>query len=106
MFQHANAEPVAPSERSELEIPPALDRVILSCLAKLPEDRPQSAAELSRLLADAVPATWSEERAHRWWDRHHPESLGLQSPDGDQRLLTKTMDIGWTPIQTPATTAR
>ena len=106
MYQHANAPPAAPSERSELEIPPALDRVILSCLAKLPEDRPQSAGELSKILAEAVPASWTDERAHRWWDRHHPESLGIHSPDGDRRLLTKTMDIGWTPIETSAPTAR
>jgi serine/threonine protein kinase len=106
MYQHANATPVPPSERSELDIAPALDRVILSCLAKQPEDRPQSAGELSRLLAEAVPAaSWNEERAHRWWDRHHPESLGMQSPDGDRRLLTKTIEIGWTPIEAPAPTA-
>jgi hypothetical protein len=105
MYQHANAQPVPPSERSELEIGPELDRVILSCLAKLPEDRPQSAGELSRLLAAAVPAgAWSEERAHRWWERHHPEAAGLQPRDQQQRTLTKTMDIdmGWTPVETPA----
>ena len=75
MYRHANAAPVAPSQRSELEIPPELDSLILACLAKSPEERPQSAAELSRRLAAAVPGDgWSEERAHRWWERHHPES--------------------------------
>jgi hypothetical protein len=104
MYQHANAEPVAPSERSELEIPAELDRIILSCLAKLPEDRPQSAGELSRLLASVRTAeSWSEERAHRWWDRHHPEAAGLQRTDADKRMLTKTMDVGWAPVETPAT---
>ena len=106
MYQHANAQPIAPSERSELEITPALDRVILSCLAKLPEDRPQSAGQLSQLLADAVPAAeWTEERAHRWWERHHPEASGLQPPDSDKRMLTKTMDVGWVAIETPSQTA-
>jgi serine/threonine protein kinase len=94
MYQHANAVPVPPSQRSELEIPPALDRVILACLAKLPEDRPQTASELSRLLAGAVqPDGWTEERAHRWWDRHHPEAAGLQPDDTGRRMLTKTMDM-------------
>jgi serine/threonine protein kinase len=103
MYQHANAEPVAPSERSELEIGPALDRVILSCLAKLPEDRPQSAGELSRLLAAAVTdSVWSEEQAHRWWDRHHPETAGLQPRDSTLKTLTKTIDVGWVPVETPA----
>jgi serine/threonine-protein kinase len=102
MYQHANAAPVPPSERSEIEIGPDLDRVILSCLAKVPEDRPQSAAELSRLLAAAVPGNlWSEERAHRWWDRHHPGAAGIQPRDASRKVLTKTMELGWTPVETP-----
>jgi serine/threonine-protein kinase len=92
MYQHANAEPVAPSQRSELEVPADLDRIILSCLAKFPEDRPQTAQELSRLLGTTASAgSWTAEQAHRWWDRHHPE---------DARL--KAMDLNWEPVQTPA----
>src|SRR3954467_9982847 len=69
MFQHANSPPVPPSQRSELDIPPALDRVILDCLAKEPDDRPSNATELSQLLAGVIAReSWSEERAHRWWD--------------------------------------
>jgi serine/threonine protein kinase len=103
MYQHANATPVAPSQRSEIEIPAALDRVILSCLAKYPEDRPQSAGELSQLLAAAIGTSdWSEERAHRWWDRHHPSPLTVQPAIPDQRMLTKTMDIGWDPVEASA----
>jgi eukaryotic-like serine/threonine-protein kinase len=103
MYQHANAEPVAPSQRSELEVPADLDRIILSCLAKLPENRPQSARELSRLLATTGSASaWSEERAHRWWERHHPEAAGLHPHETENRMLTKTMGVDWQPVGTSA----
>jgi len=102
MYQHANAAPMPPSERSELEIPAELDSVILSCLAKHPEDRPQTARELSRRLATAVPAAWTEEQAQRWWERHHPESARAEPTESDKRMLTKTMDAMWEPVETPA----
>jgi serine/threonine protein kinase len=101
MYQHANATPVPPSQRSELEIPPELDRVILACLAKLPGDRPQTAGELSRRLAAAVNGDgWTEEHAHSWWDRHHPECAQLPS-ECEKRMLTKTLDAAWEPVETP-----
>jgi serine/threonine-protein kinase len=101
MYQHANAAPVPPSQRSELEIPPELDSVVLACLAKLPEDRPQTAGELSRRLAAAVNGNgWTEEQAHRWWDRHHPE-CGEHPCEGEKRMLTKTMEPAWEPVETP-----
>jgi eukaryotic-like serine/threonine-protein kinase len=103
MYQHANASPVAPSQRSELEIPADLDRIILSCLAKLPEDRPQSARELSQLLGTTTVARcWTEERAHRWWDRHHPGEGGLRTGNAAPGMLMKTMDVSWVPVETPA----
>jgi serine/threonine-protein kinase len=96
MYQHANATPVPPSQVSELDIPPALDSVILACLAKHPEERPQNAGDLARQLAAAVPGDrWNEERAHRWWDRHHPESNWAQPAATDQRMLSKTIDAAW-----------
>jgi serine/threonine-protein kinase len=102
MYQHANTPPVPPSQRSELEISPELDRIILACLAKHPDDRPQTAGELSRQLATAVPTGWTEEQAHRWWDRHHPESARGEPAESEQRMLTKTMDAVWEPVETPA----
>jgi serine/threonine protein kinase len=101
MYQHANAAPVPPSQLSEFEVPAELDSVILSCLAKFPEERPQSAAELSRSLLTALPTpVWTEELAHRWWDRHHPESTRLEQTDS-HRILTKTMEAAWEPVETP-----
>jgi serine/threonine protein kinase len=94
MYQHANATPVPPSEFSELEIPPALDQVILACLAKDPDDRPQSARELSYRLPTAGPGGgWTEVQAQKWWERHHPASGPRESPDAANRMLTKKVDV-------------
>ena len=82
LLQHINETPVAPSRRIELPIPPALDEVILACLAKDPAGRPASAAELARCLDQAIgPARWGAERAAAWWERHRPESAELPAPD-------------------------
>jgi serine/threonine-protein kinase len=70
--QHLHAVPVPPSERTELPIPATLERLVLACLAKKREDRPQSALELAHSLDAIDGMTWSEEEAARWWNQHHP----------------------------------
>jgi eukaryotic-like serine/threonine-protein kinase len=65
--RHLREEPVPPSRRTTLPIPAALERLVLGCLAKKPEDRPQSAAELARSLAGIEGEPWGEERAREWW---------------------------------------
>jgi serine/threonine-protein kinase len=73
MLHHARTVPVAPSARTEVPIPASLDRLVLSCLAKDPADRPQSARELSRRLAEVeLASAWTEDRARDWWTIHQP----------------------------------
>lgn len=73
MARHLHDAPVAPSRRSELPIPEELDRLVLTCLSKKPEDRPSSAATLSRALAAIdVGKPWDEEQAARWWQVNQP----------------------------------
>jgi len=74
LMEHVNAEPVPPSKRSEMEIPTDLDEVVLACLAKEPDDRPQGADELaSRLKGIDFSPSWDQERARAWWKLHHAE---------------------------------
>jgi serine/threonine-protein kinase len=70
--KHIQDTPVPPSQRTELEVAPELDRIVMACLAKRPEDRPQSAAELDQMLAEVELEPWSEEEATRWWRTHQP----------------------------------
>jgi eukaryotic-like serine/threonine-protein kinase len=71
LVEHASAQPVPPSKRSEMEIPEDLDAVILSCLEKNPANRPQSAGELaSRLRGIRFEQAWDQPRALAWWKLH------------------------------------
>ena len=70
--QHLQAVPVPPSERTELPIPAPLEHLVLACLAKKPEERPQSARQLAQSLDAIDGMTWGEEEAARWWNQHHP----------------------------------
>ena len=72
--RHIQETPVPPSQRSELPISPELDRVVLACLAKKPEQRPRTAAEVDRMLAQIQIEPWSEEEATKWWQAHQPVS--------------------------------
>jgi serine/threonine-protein kinase len=73
LLQHAQTPPTPPSARTELPIPPALDDLVLSCLAKDPAHRPQSARELSLRLAEVEGASaWTQDRARHWWVTHQP----------------------------------
>jgi len=73
MVMHLNEEPVPPSQRTEMEIPAALEQIIMQCLEKDPAHRPQTTEELSMALAacETVPV-WDREKAARWWETCQP----------------------------------
>jgi serine/threonine-protein kinase len=72
---HVQNVPVAPSVRSTFAISPALDRLILDCLAKDPAARPQSVAMVDqRLAADMEANSWTAHDAQAWWNLHAPLS--------------------------------
>jgi serine/threonine-protein kinase len=71
--RHLNDTPVPPSRRGAFPVHPDLERLVLACLAKGPADRPESAAELGRLLAQVPVPLWTQEEAREWWERRKPE---------------------------------
>ena len=73
IVKHVHQEPEAPSRRCAQPIPPELETIILDCLAKRPEARPQTADELLARF-DAVPLTtaWTTARSREWWDHFRP----------------------------------
>jgi serine/threonine protein kinase len=67
---HLHKAPRPPSERMESPAPAALERLILDCLAKNPDDRPSSALALRRRLVDCNVPAWTEDDAREWWAEH------------------------------------
>ena len=65
--RHINDVPPPPSQHAKYPVPEALDQLVLRLLAKRPDDRPASAAELAGALADIELEAWTEHDAEQWW---------------------------------------
>ena len=89
-IQHVSATPVPPSKVVTTPIPEALEQLVLQCLAKSPDGRPESAAALARLLrALPVGTSWSETDALTWWS----EFRSGVHPVSTEPTLTITVDL-------------
>ena len=70
---HARDDPRPPSSASPYRVPEKLDRIVLDCLAKNPDERPSSAEVLAdRLAAVSLDQPWTARDAARWWETHEP----------------------------------
>lgn len=77
---HVYHEPVQPSHYSPHVIPLALENLILRCIQKDPELRPQSAEQMWALLGE-VPITesWGQEQAKAWWNENYVPGISSTS---------------------------
>jgi tRNA A-37 threonylcarbamoyl transferase component Bud32 len=74
LVMHAHQKPVAPSRRVDAPVHPGLEAIVMSCLEKNPNRRPQSARELFDMLAHLeFGQAWDDERARTWWEKQLPE---------------------------------
>jgi serine/threonine-protein kinase len=77
MMQHLHAQPIPPSQRTELPIPRQLEELVMACLQKDPNHRPQDALALFRLACECRGCEgWTQERAREWWEMHMREHTG------------------------------
>ena len=79
--QHLKETPMAPSQYAPGRVSADLDRIILKCLEKDPDLRPQTALEMRELLLSSSQAgTWTDEARVEWWARYkvtaHPPKPG------------------------------
>ncbi|CAN5806409.1 hypothetical protein BH11MYX4_BH11MYX4_00830 [soil metagenome] len=85
--QHLHQQPEPFSARG-VAIPADLEAIVLACLHKDPDRRPQSAAELRRRLEACAVEPWDSASARTWWLEHQPEldADALQST-GEARTI-------------------
>jgi serine/threonine-protein kinase len=93
LLQHVQAEPVPPSQRTELPIPPEIEELVLACLQKDPDKRPQNAEVVFKMACGCRSAEqWNPDLAKAWWDKHLPEftgplSLGEARPASERTVV-------------------
>jgi serine/threonine-protein kinase len=74
IIAHARDE-AAPPSQFQPDLPDDLERIILRCLEKRPQDRFQDAGSLEQALSECAAADqWTQSHAARWW-REHDQSL-------------------------------
>ena len=85
--QHLHQEPQPPSARG-VAIPADLEAVVLACLRKDPDRRPQSAAALRRQIEACTVEPWGSEQAREWWSEHQRDLDGATTESaGEPRTL-------------------
>jgi eukaryotic-like serine/threonine-protein kinase len=78
---HLHSPPEPPSQRLGRAVWPELERLILSCLAKDPAQRPSSAADLEAKLDDCPdPEPWTAPQSELWWQRLAAQKREQEQP--------------------------
>jgi serine/threonine-protein kinase len=79
---HLHTVPVPPSEKLGALVPSELEALVMACLEKDADRRPQTARELQgRLDALALTLPWSESQARDWWSSHAAEAVVARVQD-------------------------
>jgi len=85
--KHLNEPPIPPTQRTTNPISPALEQLVLRCLAKDPALRPETVMKM-RAILDSCPEafSWGVEARRAWWERYRQQSR--RSVDSSSPPLT------------------
>jgi eukaryotic-like serine/threonine-protein kinase len=84
LVMHAHQRPVPPSKRAGISIPPRLEEIILQCLDKNPNKRPQTARDLGDQIRElGLDQEWTRARREQWWGENEREVSSESAKAGD-----------------------
>ncbi|MBL8848620.1 MAG: HDOD domain-containing protein, partial [Planctomycetaceae bacterium] len=93
------------AKRCERTVDPALEALIMACLAKDPGLRPPSAQKFAELLSRCPSASeWSDKHATEWWDSVGPSSgadgalKSTRSQSANEEFTTAPTRVGMTEV--------
>jgi eukaryotic-like serine/threonine-protein kinase len=105
---HVKAIPDSPSQRLGKPVSPELEATLLACLAKNPDQRPQTAHDLNSILsAVRSAASWFDADAAAWW-RDYEQALAAAAavtrppPPAPQSVFAATVPVIETQISSAA----
>lgn len=94
LSRHMLEEPVPPSKQLKKPLPADLEQLVLQCLAKAPDRRPQSASSLrASLLACEDASRYDRTAAFAWWIKHRPHLQTAAARGGAGSPATMAVDL-------------
>lgn len=86
--KHLHEAPEPPSARSGRPLPVGVEQLVLDCLQKLPERRPQSAREFMARLGGISVEPWTPSMAEAWWREHGSRlRVAANAPKGEHHTI-------------------
>jgi serine/threonine-protein kinase len=106
LVMHAHQKPVLPSRRIDRPVHPGLEALVMQCLEKNPNKRPQTARELSDALSALhFEHPWTDERAELWWKQNRPEDQRATSAL-DEKERASVRSEAAAPVESEAPSAK
>jgi hypothetical protein len=93
--KHVAELPESISRRMRRPCSAQLEMLILRCLAKNPDERPQTALEIADELGKcATQGGWNRRAAREWWQQFFPHNAdGVLKPETQDQRLASTAVI-------------